>query len=162
MLDEKKGTCCHKCGHVHVKGTKCPTPYLKGERSCARRSVKEVETNVNEMSLQNPGVEDFLKDLESHPDIREKMGFTSMKGVLDFLDLASTRDWSILRKELEKHKESLQNRAVTEELIEEYRLKRKEAYSTSNGVEYFRNAKKVVSICGQNLKNIIDQYNANL
>ena len=38
MLDEKKGTCCHKCGHVHVKGTKCPTPYLKGERSCARRA----------------------------------------------------------------------------------------------------------------------------
>ena len=37
-LDEKKGTCCHKCGHVHVKGTKCPTPYLKGERSCARRT----------------------------------------------------------------------------------------------------------------------------
>jgi hypothetical protein len=43
MLDEKKGTCCHKCGHVHVKGTSCPTPYLKGERSCARRSLKEAE-----------------------------------------------------------------------------------------------------------------------
>lgn len=38
MLDEKKGTCCHKCGHVHVKGTTCPTPFLKGERSCARRA----------------------------------------------------------------------------------------------------------------------------
>jgi hypothetical protein len=56
--------------------------------------------SVNEMSLQNPGVEDFLKDLESHPDIREKMGFTSMKRVLDFLDLASTRDWDKLRSEL--------------------------------------------------------------
>ena len=43
MLDEKKGTCCHKCGHVHVKGTKCPSPFLKGERSCARRSLKEAE-----------------------------------------------------------------------------------------------------------------------
>ncbi len=41
MLSEKKGTCCHKCGHVHVKGTKCPTPYLKGKRSCARRSLEE-------------------------------------------------------------------------------------------------------------------------
>jgi hypothetical protein len=43
MLDEKKGTCCHKCGHVHVKGTKCPTPYLKGDRSCARRA-NELDT----------------------------------------------------------------------------------------------------------------------
>lgn len=37
MIDEKKGTCCHKCGHVHVKGTSCPRPYLTGDRSCARR-----------------------------------------------------------------------------------------------------------------------------
>ena len=38
MLDEKKGTCCHKCGHVHVKGTSCPKPFLKGEKSCTRRA----------------------------------------------------------------------------------------------------------------------------
>ena len=38
MINEKKGTCCHKCGHVHVKGTSCPTPFLKGERSCVRRA----------------------------------------------------------------------------------------------------------------------------
>ncbi len=37
MIDEKKGTCCHKCGHLHVKGTPCPKPYLTGDRSCARR-----------------------------------------------------------------------------------------------------------------------------
>jgi hypothetical protein len=41
MLDEKKGTCCHKCGHVHVKGTSCPTPFLKGASSCKRRSLEE-------------------------------------------------------------------------------------------------------------------------
>ena len=46
MLDEKKGTCCHRCGHVHVKGTSCPTPFLKGERSCERRSLEEaIETD---------------------------------------------------------------------------------------------------------------------
>ena len=42
-LQEKKGTCCHKCGHVHVKGTPCPKPYFTGERSCARRA-NELET----------------------------------------------------------------------------------------------------------------------
>lgn len=33
-LNEKKGTCCHKCGHVHVKGTVHPSPYFTGKRSC--------------------------------------------------------------------------------------------------------------------------------
>ena len=43
MINEKKGTCCHRCGHVHVKGTSCPKPFLKGESSCERRSIKENE-----------------------------------------------------------------------------------------------------------------------
>lgn len=33
-LGEAKGTCCHKCGHVHVKGTPHPTPYLTGQKNC--------------------------------------------------------------------------------------------------------------------------------
>jgi len=40
-LNEKKGTCCHKCGHVHVKGTSHPTPYLTGKRSCEFRDTNE-------------------------------------------------------------------------------------------------------------------------
>lgn len=48
MLDEKKGTCCHRCGHVHVKGTSCPTPFLKGERSCAHRVDEDTTDEVNE------------------------------------------------------------------------------------------------------------------
>jgi len=48
-LDEKKGTCCHKCGHVHVKGTSHPTPYFTGKKSC--------EFNKNE-GLDPVGKED--------------------------------------------------------------------------------------------------------
>jgi len=36
-LGEAKGTCCHKCGHVHVKGTPHPTPYLTGKKNCKFR-----------------------------------------------------------------------------------------------------------------------------
>ena len=36
-LHEKKGTCCHKCGHVHVKGTSHPTPYFTGEKNCKNK-----------------------------------------------------------------------------------------------------------------------------
>ena len=38
MLNEKKGTCCGKCGHVHVKGTSCPKPFLTGKSHCSRRT----------------------------------------------------------------------------------------------------------------------------
>jgi len=48
-LNEKKGTCCHKCGHVHVKGTSHPTPYFTGKKSC--------EFNKNE-ALDPVGKED--------------------------------------------------------------------------------------------------------
>ncbi len=33
-INEKKGTCCGKCGRVHVKGSKCKTPFLKGKDHC--------------------------------------------------------------------------------------------------------------------------------
>ena len=36
-LNEKKGTCCHKCGHTHVKGTAHPTPYNTGKSNCKYR-----------------------------------------------------------------------------------------------------------------------------
>lgn len=94
MLNEKKGTCCGRCGHVHVKGTSCPTPFLKGERSCKRR--------VNEMSLGNPGVAEFIAYMEAHPDVRETLGFSSIQGVKDFIEIASVNDWDELRAELKQ------------------------------------------------------------
>ena len=36
-LNEKKGTCCHKCGHTLVKGTAHPTPYNTGKSNCKYR-----------------------------------------------------------------------------------------------------------------------------
>ena len=36
-LEEEKGTCCHKCGHTHVKGTPHPTPYNTGKSNCKYR-----------------------------------------------------------------------------------------------------------------------------
>ena len=35
------GTCCHKCGHVHEKGTSCPKPFLTGAKSCENRKNEE-------------------------------------------------------------------------------------------------------------------------
>lgn len=43
MIDEKKGTCCGKCGHIHIKGTSCPKPFLTGKHHCSRRT-NEIHT----------------------------------------------------------------------------------------------------------------------
>ena len=40
-VNEAKATCCHRCGRVHVKGSGCKKPYLKGKDSCA---INEIET----------------------------------------------------------------------------------------------------------------------
>jgi hypothetical protein len=40
---EKKATCCHKCGRVHVKGTACKRPYLTGKDSCAVNEVQDLK-----------------------------------------------------------------------------------------------------------------------
>lgn len=54
MVEEKKGTCCHKCGHVHVKGTACPKPYLTGDRSCKRRQNESIdEVGTQDTSYEN-------------------------------------------------------------------------------------------------------------
>lgn len=39
VIKEEKGksTCCHLCGHNHVKGTAHPKPYLRGKKSCKYR-----------------------------------------------------------------------------------------------------------------------------
>lgn len=47
-LHEKKGTCCHKCGHVHVKGTAHPTPFFTGKKNCKYDRVDEA---LNEKHL---------------------------------------------------------------------------------------------------------------
>jgi len=41
VVNEAKATCCHRCGRVHVKGSGCKKPYLKGKDSCA---INEIET----------------------------------------------------------------------------------------------------------------------
>ena len=50
-LNEKKGTCCHKCGHVHVKGTAHPTPYFTGKKSCKYDKVSEATAPADVVAL---------------------------------------------------------------------------------------------------------------
>ena len=60
-LNEKKSTCCHKCGHTHVKGTAHPTPYNTGKRSCEFRKVDET---LDEKLGPKSKPETYIKDFE--------------------------------------------------------------------------------------------------
>ena len=48
-MTEVKGTCCGKCGHVHVKGTSCPKPFLTGKSHCSRKT-----NEMHTMDLDGP------------------------------------------------------------------------------------------------------------
>jgi hypothetical protein len=41
-VNEAKSTCCGKCGHMHVKGTSCPKPFLTGKRHCKNRKNESI------------------------------------------------------------------------------------------------------------------------
>lgn len=58
---EEKGTCCGKCGHVHVKGTSCPKPFLTGKSHCNRRT-DEMHT------MHDDGADEFH---QVHADVEE-------------------------------------------------------------------------------------------
>jgi hypothetical protein len=46
-VNEAKATCCLRCGRVHVKGTPCKKPYLKGKDSCAINEIKTLKEFYN-------------------------------------------------------------------------------------------------------------------
>ena len=56
VVNEAKATCCHRCGRVHVKGTPCKRPYLKGKDSCAVKEVQDLQERL-----------DSLKETKSSP-----------------------------------------------------------------------------------------------
>jgi hypothetical protein len=56
-MNEAKATCCHRCGRVHVKGTPCKRPYLKGKDSCAVKEVQDLQERL-----------DSLKETKSAPE----------------------------------------------------------------------------------------------
>jgi hypothetical protein len=60
-MTEAKSTCCGKCGHVHVKGTSCPKPFLTGKSHCSRRT-NEMHTAIDD------GPDEFH---QVHADVEE-------------------------------------------------------------------------------------------
>lgn len=69
-MTETKGTCCGKCGHVHVKGTSCPKPFLTGKHHCSRRT-NEMHTmdhdGADEFHQVRADVEEGLKNPKDNP-----------------------------------------------------------------------------------------------
>lgn len=136
------GTCCHRCGHVHEKGTSCPKPYLTGAKSCEKRANEEKIKGsdgkpcwkgyryagtedgkdkcipVKEMSLKSDGVTEFLQYVKDNPAALEHLKFSTHEDLVDFLQDASYEDWSELRAELEHYKKSQQQSLNEDELFE--------------------------------------------
>ena len=55
---------------------------------------------LKEMSLQNPGMSEFIGYVHDHPEVVSKLGFRKLENVIDYLEDASVEDWQEIRKEL--------------------------------------------------------------
>ena len=69
-MEEAKGTCCGKCGHVHVKGTSCPKPFSTGKNHCSRRT-NEMHTMDDDGPIEfhqvYADIEEGLEDAKDNP-----------------------------------------------------------------------------------------------
>lgn len=89
---EAKGTCCGKCGHVHVKGTSCPKPFLTGKNHCSRRT--------NEMhTLEDDGPIEFHQVRADHEE--------SSKGLWANINAKRERGEAPARKGSEAYKKAV-------------------------------------------------------
>lgn len=95
MIDEKKGTCCHKCGHVHVKGTACPKPYLTGDKSCERRKNENAISELGSNDWRYDSIMQYFEKSDNKPkaaadilhpysDVIEKFKYTNKYSSLDY------------------------------------------------------------------------------
>jgi hypothetical protein len=69
-LNEAKGTLCGRCGHVHVKGTPCPRPFIK---EGAKPDFLDIDKDGNKTEPMKKAVKDSKKNLK--------------EGLKDFTDL---------------------------------------------------------------------------
>ena len=73
-MEEAKGTCCGKCGHVHVKGTSCPKPFSTGKNHCSRRT-NEMHTMDDDGPIEfhqvYADIEEGLEDAKDNPCWRD-------------------------------------------------------------------------------------------
>lgn len=130
-LDEKKGTCCHKCGHVHVKGTAHPTPYFTGKRNCKFNNTNEA---VDEKLGPNTKPETYIKDFSKSnaPQFKgksaEKKRQMAIAAYMSNKNEAAKPDYIDLDKDgnkKESMKKAAQDAKLTKEQLKEVML---EAY----------------------------------
>lgn len=122
MIDEKKGTCCGKCGHVHVKGTSCPKPFLSGKSHCSRRTNEmhtmdddgpdefhqvraDHEESVQELHQSSSGVEHVINHIKQNPDVLAHLQnqgwyFKKIEDIINYLGDIDQREFEEFKKEL--------------------------------------------------------------
>lgn len=121
-LDEKKGTCCGRCGHVHVKGTSCPKPFLSGKHHCKRRTNEmhtmiddgpdefhqvraDHEESVQELHQSSSGVEHAINHIKQNPDVLTHLQnqgwyFKKIEDIINYLGDIDQREFEEFKKEL--------------------------------------------------------------
>ena len=131
-IEEKKGTCCGRCGHIHVKGTSCPKPFLTGKHHCSRRKNEmytmaddgpdefhqvraDHEENIQELLSTSSSVPEFINFFEQNPEalvhLQDKgWYFKSLEDIKKYVEEIDHREFKELRKDLD----DFQNKGIDE------------------------------------------------
>lgn len=125
MISEKKGTCCGKCGHIHVKGTSCPKPFLTGKNHCNRRTNEmhtmdddgydefhqvraDHEESIQELTPTSVGVPELMQFIGDNPGVIKYLQdkgwyFKSISDIEKYIHEAGTSEFGELKKDIEEY-----------------------------------------------------------
>ena len=64
------------------------------------------ESNMNEMSLNSYGIEEFLRNVKDHPEKIKKLGFSSYDELKTYIEDADYNEWDEIRNDFKKLNEA--------------------------------------------------------
>jgi len=120
-IEEKKGTCCGRCGHVHVKGTSCPKPFFTGKRHCRSRTNEmhtmdhdgpvefhqlkaDQKENLQELLNTSSGVKEFINSYKNPEALAHLQGkgwyFKKIEDIEKYVEEIDNNEFEELKNDL--------------------------------------------------------------
>jgi hypothetical protein len=74
--------------------------------------TNEIKSNMDEMSLNSYGVEEFLSNIKDRPEMIEKLGFSSYNQLKTYIEDADYKEWSEIKNEFKSLNEAKDGKHV--------------------------------------------------
>jgi hypothetical protein len=75
-------------------------------------NTNEIKSNMDEMSLNSYGIGEFLSNIKDHPEMIEKLGFSSYDHLKTYIEDADYKEWSEIKNEFKSLNEAKEGKHV--------------------------------------------------